>query len=337
MKLSIIVVTWNNEDYIEQALRSCININYTNYEIIVVHNASTDQTLKHIKRAIKGYEHLFTVIENESNVDLGEGRNIGIHHARGEYLMFLDGDDWYSENAVESILTLLVTQNADLLIFDFLRYYSNDVLIANPRRKLLSDRLIVTDNDRVELFKNFGVAWNKVYKKSFIHKNNLNFPTLYYEDILWNVQCIINAKSIYVTQAQLIYYRQREGSILRSSSMKHFDAIIQHNNIVSLIENNSDLIKVYGQALRNYSRNQMFSTIDKRGRIPRGEEGLFLKLINKTLKKYDEVILTNKSEIRLLLSRQKIREWASLTGNYTIYEIINFFIKIPKKIMKHLK
>lgn len=332
MKLSIIVVTWNNEKFIEQALKSCININYSNYEIIVVHNASTDKTAEIIQQVTQGHESLFKIIENDSNLGLGEGRNIGIRHANGEYLLFLDGDDWYSENALECIFEILHKDSPDLVIFDFWRYHSNEHIEQNPQRHLLSDGWINNKEERAALLKNFGVAWNKLYKKSFIEKYNFKFPSIYYEDILWNIECIILAERIFVTQAKLIYYRQRHGSILRSTSMKHFDAIKQHNSIISFLESNKHLIESYGVPLRNYSRSQMFATIDIKGRVPAGTEGDFLKLAYKTLKKYDQILFANKTIPHSLMIKHRLREWVSSTGFYSIYCIGRFFLRLPKKL-----
>src|SRR5690625_3321652 len=105
--ISIIVVTWNNENFIEQALSSCVDSEVNNYEVRVVHNASDDNTGAMIRRAIRYQPSLFKVIENKRNEGLGEGRNIGMRHANGEYLMFLDGDDWFQCGAIRRVASVL--------------------------------------------------------------------------------------------------------------------------------------------------------------------------------------------------------------------------------------
>ncbi|WP_374834241.1 bifunctional glycosyltransferase/CDP-glycerol:glycerophosphate glycerophosphotransferase [Paenochrobactrum pullorum] len=329
MKLSIIIVTWNNENYIEQALNSCINPDFSDYEIIVVHNASTDRTGELIRRTIRGNENLFKIIENEANVGLGEGRNIGMRHAKGEYFMFLDGDDWYSEQMLNTVFPIISSSKPELVIIDFLRYHQDARLEANPQRKQLNDGWRNRTQERAQLLKNFGVAWNKVYKKSFIDHNKLTFPQLYYEDIVWNMQCILLASSVYVTQAQLVFYRQRPGSILRSTDMKHFDSITQHNGIISFLEDNPNLIEDYGIPLRNYSRHQMFATIHLGGRVPVGKEGKFLKLAYKTLKRYDKLLANN--GVYAHAPNHKIREKVASLGIYPLYKALRLTERLKKK------
>lgn len=329
MKLSIIIVTWNNENYIEEALNSCINSEFSDYEVIVVHNASTDRTGELIRRTIRGNENLFKIIENESNVGLGEGRNIGMRHAQGEYFMFLDGDDWYSEHMLNTVFPIISSSKPELVIIDFVRYHQDARLEANPQNHQLKDGWRNTANERSRLLKNFGVAWNKVYKKSFVEDNKLTFPPLYYEDIVWNMQCILLASSIYVTQEQLVFYRQRPGSILRSTDMKHFDSITQHNGIISVLEDNPDLIKDFGIPLRNYSRHQMFATIHLGGRVPSGKEGKFLKLAYKTLKRYDRLLSNH--NVAANAPKQKIREKVASLGIFPFYKALRLTERLKKK------
>ena len=104
--LSIIVVTWNNENFIEEALESCIFETEINYEVVVVHNASDDKTGEMIQRVANGNK-LFKVIENSKNEGLGKARNIGIDNADGEYLIFLDGDDWINSKGIVEVLDRL--------------------------------------------------------------------------------------------------------------------------------------------------------------------------------------------------------------------------------------
>jgi hypothetical protein len=164
-------------------------------------------------------------------------------------------------------------------------------------------------------YKNFGVAWNKVYAKSFVEKHNLSFPLGYYEDIVWNAECIMRASAIYVIPDVLIYYRQRPGSILRSTDPRHFDTIARHREIVRILRSEPQLKKDFADALRVYSRNQMFATIHLGGRIPKGQEGRYLLEVSETLKMYDGLIGRRKSTIR---------EKTARTGSYFLYRVYRY-------------
>ncbi|MFK4824870.1 glycosyltransferase family 2 protein, partial [Paenochrobactrum sp. BZR 588] len=228
MKLSVVIVTWNNENYIEKAIKSCICSSFTTeYEVLVVYNASSDKTREMIYRTIKGHENLFTVIENDENLGLGEARNMGIRHAVGEYIIFLDGDDWYEQDAILKIIEVIKNKKPDLLIFNYVKYHPDGYLEQSPTTWLLENKWRRTPSDRALLMKNFGVAWNKAYKKSIINDMGFSFPNITYEDIVWNASWISLTENIYVIPDNLIYYRQRTGSILRSTGKQHFDTLIQ--------------------------------------------------------------------------------------------------------------
>lgn len=325
LKLSIIVVTWNNENFIEQALRSCIDQSVDGYEVVVVHNASTDRTGEMIRRATAGHEHLFTIIENERNEGLGEGRNIGMRHARGESLMFLDGDDWYAEGAI-SRAHQLGQMDADLAIFDHVYFHTDSHLEANTNAALLMEGYRITGEQRSMLLRNFGVAWNKIYSRAFLDAFIQPFPRLLYEDIFWNVQCIMQARSIYVTSDTLVFYRQRQGSLLRSCSESHFDSFIQHDRIVDFLEHNPQLVQSFGQALRRYTEHQLFATVNVGGRVPPGAEGRFLRRVSRVLRRYDDLGVKR---------RGNYRAWVAGLGLFSLYQGYRSLGKFLRSFQSH--
>src|SRR5574344_196782 len=187
--ISVIIPTYNSEKYIVNCINSILSNTYTNYEIIVVDDGSTDNTISLINELkINNIK-----ICRSNNKGPGSARNIGIKHSNGKYLFFLDSDDSINSNTFE----LLIKEMKD-----------NDLVIGNYK--------IIYDNGDIEEFStpldsSFNsffesvTIWNRLYLKSFIENNNIEFDNLYQgEDRLFlakmylaNPKFKVVSKSIY--------------------------------------------------------------------------------------------------------------------------------------------
>ncbi len=275
MKLSIIVVAHNVELYIEKALNSCIAALDEEYEVIVVDNNSDDATLSLIRSVAAAHPNIFNVVENDTNVGLGFGRNIGMQHARGEYILFLDGDDWYSPTAITKCIDYLSKYSFDVLVFDHVRAYPSGRIVWNPASKILWEGYRNTPFERAEIIRNFGVAWNKLYRRAFIDEKELIFRNVYYEDIDWNFSCLFRANSYYVIPDTLVNYRQRPGSITKSASMRHFDIIGQYERVLVELSSHRQR-QEFGPPAYRYARNQILFVLQSPERLPEEARAEFL-------------------------------------------------------------
>lgn len=114
MKVSVIITAWNVEDYIRQAIESCVNSDYRDLEIIVVDDCSTDGSLKIIDE-FRVKDERVQVIQNEINCGAGMSRSIGVENATGEYVIFLDGDDWLNPDFIKSLVEEAEKTDADIV------------------------------------------------------------------------------------------------------------------------------------------------------------------------------------------------------------------------------
>lgn len=114
MKISVIITAWNVEDYIRQAIESCVNSDYRDLEIIVVDDCSTDGSLKIIDE-FRAKDERVQVIQNEINCGAGMSRSIGVENATGEYVIFLDGDDWLNSDFIKSLVEGAEKTDADIV------------------------------------------------------------------------------------------------------------------------------------------------------------------------------------------------------------------------------
>jgi CDP-glycerol glycerophosphotransferase len=259
-RFSIIVVAYNVEQYIVKALKSCIFTDIS-YELIVIENASTDRTRFLIRR----FSHLLegiTIIENSENVGLGLGRNQGLDAARGEYVIFLDGDDFFaSQYVLDELDQIILANNPDLIIFNHTKFTLSGSHEANPHTKVLAKHSVAERPiDKAALFVNFGTAWNKCYRRSLVEENTLRFPAGIYEDISWNFICQIRARKVCATDKVLIHYRIRPGSILNTQGYQHVQCVKQYRPIYEMLKRECQ-DPAYAKAVYRYAAGQLAAVV----------------------------------------------------------------------------
>ena len=206
MKLSIIVPVYNVEEYLEECLESLVNQDYSKYEIIVVNDGSTDNSLKIAKKYEKKYQKLIKVYDKE-NGGLSSARNFGIKHAKGKYLFFVDSDDYILPNSL-NILDKYLKEENDIIEFPY--------MIGDGEH---SEFLKTFNKDIKDIYKRMLTgspgATNKICKKELFIKNNITFlEGVYYEDLATMPKLALYAKKIEFLDEPLYFYRVRPNSIM---------------------------------------------------------------------------------------------------------------------------
>ncbi len=268
-RTSIVIAAWNIENFIEQCLHSCLHHDPSVYEVIVVDDASTDRTAELTERFIAEHAGKIDIrlIRKPVNEGLGLARNTGMDAATGEFLLFLDGDDWFADGFLQRIQDVLVARDPDVVMFSHARVYGSGKVDLNTMRKLLVERPEYPVEVRRALVDNFGVAWNKAYRLSFLRERGFRFEKGLYEDINWSFPIILTAPRLHTIPDTGVNYRQRVGSILRSTSPEHFDALHQLRRLLETVKANPDLVSNYGTQLYRYVRRQAFFVVEQ-GRVP---------------------------------------------------------------------
>ena len=220
--VSVIVPVYNVEKYLDVCIHSIVNQTYGNLEIILIDDGSADSSGVICDRW-KEKDNRIKVIHKE-NGGLSDARNVGIDNSTGEYLLFVDSDDYIHSELVEYTYNLLVEQDVDMVIFDFLyvQEKQNSVLledesvIAIDVEKVKSEDLLY---QFIKSGKGHVVAWNKLYKKEVW--DSLRFPVgKIHEDEFVIVDVINSVKTAVVSGRKLYYYRQRHGSIVNTKNIK---------------------------------------------------------------------------------------------------------------------
>lgn len=237
-KISIIIPTYNVEQHIEKCILSILKQTYKNIEIIVIDDCSCDQTVKKIKAINKNNK--IKIIENSKNFGAGYSRNVGINVANGEYVAFVDSDDYLEEEYIEKMYYSIKTNQSDISFCDIYIKY-NDNKLANKKIDMCEKELTIKNVLKQGLA---ASPCNKLIKKSLIEK----YPFaegIINEDIPAIIPTIINAKKISYTKETFYNYCQHNSSVQNQKfSKKKFD-------ILKAIEITFDRIKTKNKDFMN--------------------------------------------------------------------------------------
>lgn len=220
MKLSIIVPFYNVEPFIEQCIRSLYAqyMALDDYEVIAVDDCSPDDSRKVVERLQKEYPNLKLLVLPE-NRKLGGARNAGFDIAKGEYILYIDSDDYLLPNVLSALLKQIEKDDLDFLEFDDVVVDFNGKIQQN---KTVKDTAIASGPD---LFFDKGfiwwrdhiVAWNKLYKRDFLLRNKIRFAqNVMYEDNDYAFLCFAYANRVKYVQWQTYAYRNNPASFMRS-------------------------------------------------------------------------------------------------------------------------
>ena len=212
VKVSIIVPVYNAEKFLKKCIDTLVNQTLQEIEIILIDDASKDNSKDIIKEYGLKYSNkiVFELLEN--NQGQGHARNIGIEKANGEYILFVDSDDYIAKNTCEVLYNKAGEKNYDIICFDWCEIINNKVIKKYLAYDILNERKI-SNELRGNLVGSKGYFTTRMYKKSLIKDNNIKFPErINYEDSVFNSLTLLYAKSIAKINENLYFYTIREGS-----------------------------------------------------------------------------------------------------------------------------
>lgn len=215
LPLSVVVPVHNVEDYLVECLDSIVNKSDKPYEIILVENNSTDGSLEIAKRYAK--EHANVMLIKQDGGGLGGARNTGMMAAHGEYITFIDSDDYFVDNAINMAMANVATQKPDMVIFSFY-YFDNLTKKVRKKAKLkFADQETVRTHDHGILDISYGsYAWARLYKRKTLRDTGVLFKEkLYHEDLLFAYMLCSYDIDVKFVDNPILYYRtHRTGSIM---------------------------------------------------------------------------------------------------------------------------
>lgn len=227
--VSVIVPIYNVGKYLDKCISSIVSQTYTNIEIILVNDGSTDNSLQ-ICEAWSGRDNRILVI-NQENRGLSGARNTGISYSKGNWFVFVDSDDWVLPQYVELLLNAAIDSNAELAVCNYYNYMeSTQNIIIN--RQQIDGQLLENMADK-GLYMLCGHVWmcSKIYRRDFYQRCVGQLPDMKYEDFAILPQVIFGAEKIICISDALYYYRSdRPDSIMNSSqSLVDFEKALDYS------------------------------------------------------------------------------------------------------------
>lgn len=213
MRFSIIIPVYNVERYLQECVKSVLEQSFQNFEIILVDDGSKDNSGK-LCDELSEKNDTIKVIHKE-NGGLSDARNFGIKEAKGEYLVFLDSDDfWDDTEFLEKLNEIIQKKEKDLIIIGLKKYFESTNRIEEKDNEKLNNNESIEELLKNNLYK--ACACSEIIKRNIVIENNLYFPKgRLSEDIEWcaRVLKVIDLNKIYYFPNNVYVYRQRENSI----------------------------------------------------------------------------------------------------------------------------
>lgn len=255
IKISVIVPIYNCEKSLERCLKSLINQTYSNIEVILINDCSNDSSLNLCKK-FKNIDSRIILINNEENRGVSYSRNVGIENCTGQYITFIDSDDYLELNTYENCVKILSSMQIDILKFSYVKEFGRIKIIKSFKSK--TKNLILKNNYKKDVFNNiftsedFTSVWNFIIKKDILEQNQLKFDTniLFAEDFLFNIEVLKCSNNIYFMDNVFYHYvvnstnaTQRFNSL---NIIKRIDNIIVSNTkSLNLLENKELYLNQY--------------------------------------------------------------------------------------------
>ena len=227
-KVSLIIPVYNVENYIEKCLDSVVNQTLKDMEIIIVNDGSQDKSKQKIEKYLKKYSSI-KYLEKE-NGGLSDARNYGMPHATGEYIAFLDSDDYVEKTMYEEMYNIAKKENADMVECDFVWEY------PNKKREDIGE---IYHSKKEMIEKGHVVAWNKLIKREIIEKTKIIFPVgLRYEDMEFFYKLVPYIDKVSFVKKCFVHYVQRENSIANTQNIRTKEIFTILDNVIKYYKEN---------------------------------------------------------------------------------------------------
>lgn len=302
-KISIIVPAYNVEEYIAKCIESLINQTFRNIEIIVIDDGSTDNTGLLIDQYAKKDPRI--VVIHQKNGGLPKARNTGLDKAKGEFIMFLDSDDWLEENCCEVVFDELEREKLELLFFEYSKEYKNKTV---PMKTYQQEKLYYNAQGEKDFFlydMRTITAWGKIYSAELIGEQRFNENMRTAEDVDFNFHIYEKVNRAKYINQHLLHYR-----ILNQSAIHGFDSQIYEklSFVLKSLRNWAKKDKEHEEAYYSFLAIS-FILVCQNGICLNKEYGFWKKVKKSSELKSDELyreLFQNIEKIRIPITRKMI-------------------------------
>ncbi|OCS87057.1 glycosyltransferase family 2 protein [Caryophanon latum] len=340
-KISVIIPIYNVADYLEICLQSILNQNFKDFEVILVNDGSEDDSLKICEKYIDLDNRMKLI--NQSNKGVSTARNNGMKQAHGEYLVFIDPDDWIESSMLEKLYNKVTKLNLNIVLCAYSEIFngnrkiisletSNDLLESAAILDELIGPMISSENLDSNITPVMGSACRAIYKKSFLESESICFDSSLplMEDLCFMIQILSNVNQVGVINEPLYNYVNRESSASIKYRANMYDI---QKKVYSKIE---DLISVHiNGKIEEYLNNRYITirivSIINEVSNPNGTFKETLKYIKKICSDFKFLSLVETLDVRKYTLRKKVLYYMFrkqlFLGIYLYYKLLKFLIE----------
>ena len=320
MKLSIVVPIYNVEEYLEKCLESVLNQTFKDFECILVNDGTKDNSHLIMDKYVKKDKRFKAV--NKVNGGLSDARNKGMEVATGEYIYFLDGDDYLYVDAMEKCVKKLDETNADMVIFDVMQHNIAQKTTEVIKNNFDENKLYSLKDDSSLLISLLNAAWNKMYKRELFLKNDIICPYgYYYEDLGTTYRLLLKCDNVaFINEPLYNYLADRPGNITQQFNMNVY-------HVLDMVKINIDYFKTHDVYEKYYEELKYLGGIN------------ILECLKKTRNVNDEAMVNKYIDVCFFVIKRNWPEFPKCKYNilrqkddwiYANKDILKFYLKVRK-------
>lgn len=333
--ITIVVPVYNVENYIERCVNSLVNQTFSDFDIVLVDDGSKDKSGDLCDMFEKQYNNI-TVIHKE-NGGLASARNAGLEACTGEYVMFIDSDDWIETNALESLVdTIKRYKRPDVIKYGYKKICNGEILfecVPELSEKLYSQKEILEEIVPMTIGKKdvlngkdtfIPMAWSSLYRTNIIKDNEIQFVSereILNEDYLFALQVALVIKSLYVLKKTIYYYDLREGSYSNRYRQSVYERKLKLKEAYENVLYHKNVLDKYQMEMSRFWIYSIYCCIANECAV---DSGLEAKIVIKNIGRY----LKDKEVVRALKN-------VDLSGVSARTRIICFLMKIKAAGLIH--
>lgn len=255
-KISIIIPVYNAQEHLRECLDSVVNQSFKDIEIICVNDGSTDNTKDILNEYSK--DKRITII-NQENQGQGSARNNALNIAKGEYIQFVDADDWLELETCEKLYKKAVKDNIDLLLFQAINYdqnndkfYEDDYYNNSKLPHEFDNKTFTLDDISEYMFSVAVTPISKLYKRNIIEKYHIRFPTgTFFEDNPFHWEAVLASKNLSIMRDHFYLRRRHDTSTTSRFNDRFFETVNISNLVVNVFKKYNVFDKYEKQILNN--------------------------------------------------------------------------------------
>lgn len=322
IKVSVIVPVYNVEKFIDKCLNSLVKQSLKEIEIIVVNDGTKDNSQKIIDKYVKKYPDKIKSYIKE-NGGQGSARNYGLKKATGEYIGYVDSDDFVEKDMYKKLYNKAKENNYDIVVC------GNYNVSEDYQNKNIDAFINNYNTDLENIFFGKMAVWNKIYKRDILIKNKLEFKEkVWYEDLAFTLKAIMNSNTFAFIDEPLYDYLIREGSTMNNSNVKrNLEILDAFNDILSYIQHNKK--EEYFSKIEFLAIDHIYISAIVRVLKAEADDKVKRETINKLID-YMNKKFPNYKNNKYINTLSKNRKIIYKLINIKMYGLINLIFKVKK-------